>query len=274
MTLTRCPCVSSRAPSVCTSSILSPSRFRIPSSLLGRVEDERGGVQDRRRLLRAASFVVALAEKSIAPFLVPAHRTGRDHFGHPALGRVSRAAFADPAWPSRIAPVGASGVLRGLLGSRQSPSPRLVRARPEPGPLPSTGVTQLPRYYGPLRRLPRPAPRERVPSRPGSATGLPCCQSPRAYVLRPLPRRAERSSGVGVSDRPRRPSSIERRLGARIQPFGACSGFTRVAARTLADPPKADLCPRGFDGPVALAVSQVATKVHRHLLGPDLQRLR
>ncbi len=158
MTLTRCPCVSSRAPSVCTSSILSPSRFRIPSSLLGRVEDERGGVQDRRRLLRAASFVVALAEKSIAPFLVPAHRTGRDHFGHPALGRVSRAAFADPAWPSRIAPVGASGVLRGLLGSRQSPSPRLVRARPEPGPLPSTGVTQLHRYYGPLRRLPRPSP--------------------------------------------------------------------------------------------------------------------
>jgi hypothetical protein len=55
---------------------------------------------------------------------------------------------------------------------------------------------------------------------------------------------------------------------------GACSGFTRVAARTLADPPKADLCPRGFDGSVALAVSRVATKVYRHLLGPDLHRLR
>ena len=113
-----------------------------------------------------------------------------------------------------------------------------------------------------------------VPDRPGCATGLPCCQSPRAYVLRPLPRRAERSSRVGVSDRPRRPSSNERRLGARIQPFGACSGFTRVAARTLADPPKADLCPRGFDGSVALAVSRVATKVYRHLLGPDFHRLR
>ncbi len=49
-------------------------------------------------------------------------------------------------------------MLRGLPGSRQFPSPRLVRARPEPGPLPSTGVTQLPRYYGPLRRLPRPSP--------------------------------------------------------------------------------------------------------------------
>jgi len=56
---------------------------------LCRVEEERGGVQDRRRRVQAASFVAALAEKSIAPFLRSAHRTGRDHFGHPALGRVS-----------------------------------------------------------------------------------------------------------------------------------------------------------------------------------------
>src|SRR5713101_2224431 len=47
-----------------------------------RVEEERGGVQGRRRLKRATSFVVALAEKPIAPFPSPAHRTGRDHFGH------------------------------------------------------------------------------------------------------------------------------------------------------------------------------------------------
>jgi hypothetical protein len=120
-----------------------------------------------------------------------------------------------------------------------------------------------------------PVPRrDRYTGRPGRATGLPCCQSPRAYVLRPLPRRAERSPCVGRSDRPRRPSSIERRLGARIQPFGACSGFTRVAARTLADPPMADRCPRGFDGSVAIAVSRIATKVDRHLLGPDFHRLR
>src|SRR6059036_1203716 len=176
----------------------------------------------------------------------------------------------DPAWPSRTAPVGASGVSRGLPGSRQSPSPRLVRARPEPGPLPSTGVTQLHRYYGPLRRLSRPSPEgDRCRVAPAAPTGLPCCQSPRAYVLRPLPRRAERSSRVGVSDRPRRPSSIERRLGARIQPFGACSGFTRVAARTLADPPTADLCPRGFDGSVTLAISWVATKAMARVTDPS-----
>ena len=57
----------------------------------GSVESKRstvacraGGACDERQ-----SFGVALAEKPIAPFLLPAHRTGRDHFGHPALGRVS-----------------------------------------------------------------------------------------------------------------------------------------------------------------------------------------
>lgn len=43
-----------------------------------------------------------------------------------------------------------------------------------------------------------------------SAAGLPCCQFSRAYVLRPLPRRAERPSCVGASGRSRRPSSMER----------------------------------------------------------------
>ena len=46
-------------------------------------------MQDRRRRVRAAPFGVTLAEKPIAPFPLSAHRTGRDHFGHPALGRVS-----------------------------------------------------------------------------------------------------------------------------------------------------------------------------------------
>jgi hypothetical protein len=67
---------------------------------------------------------------------------------------------------------------------------------------------------------------------------------------------------------------VWRRLGARIDTFGACSGFTRVAARTLAGPPNVGACPWSFDGAVTLAVSQVATKAYRHLLGPDLHRLQ
>jgi hypothetical protein len=159
--------------------------------------------------------------------------------------------------------------------ARANPPPLGSSKRtPNQGPFPPLALPSFLGTMGPSDACLARPPKEPVPGRPGRATGLPCCQSPRAYVLRPLPRRAERSSCVGPSDRPRRPSSNERRLGARIQPFGACSGFTRVAARTLADPPKADLCPRGFDGSVALAVSRVATKVYRHLLGPDLHRLR
>jgi len=214
-----------------------------------------------------------------SPLIEPDVRISRirlsDGFHIKACARDERMHRSAPAWPSRRAPVGASGSFRGLLGSRQSPSPRLVRARPEPGPLPSTGVTQLPRYYGPLRRLPRPSPRRdryRVAPAARQASRVASHRVRTCYAH--YPGESSDLSRVGVSDRPRRPSSNERRLGARIQPFGACSGFTRVVARTLADPPKADLCPRGFDGSVALAVSRVATKVYRHLLGPDSHRLR
>src|SRR6202023_3038988 len=61
--------------------------------LCGRVEEKRGGVQDRRRQVRAASFVAALAEKSIAPFLLPAHRTGHADLPHLMLLTTSGRAF-------------------------------------------------------------------------------------------------------------------------------------------------------------------------------------
>jgi Helix-turn-helix domain len=97
----------------------------------------------------------------------------------------------------------------------------------------ATGTLQHVRVLNSIRPQ-----REPLPGRPGSELlGLPCFKSPLAYVLRPLPRRTGRPSRVGLSDRPRRPSSNERRLGARIQSFGACSGFTRVAARALATRP-------------------------------------
>src|SRR5688572_30842109 len=57
------------------------------------------------------------------------------------------------AWPLRIATLGASGSFRGFLDSRRSPDPWLSKSHPEPGPLSSTGVNQLHRYYEPLRLL-------------------------------------------------------------------------------------------------------------------------
>src|SRR5262249_25486222 len=89
----------------------------------GRVEDARDGVQDRRRLLRAASFVAALAEKSIAPSRVPAHRTGRDHFGHPALGRVSRTACAGGELRKSVQSQDAQLPKYGCLGELPIPRP-------------------------------------------------------------------------------------------------------------------------------------------------------
>src|SRR5260370_29285688 len=90
---------------------------------VGRVEEAGGGVQDRRRLLRAASFVATLAEKSIAPSLVPAHRTGRDHFGHPALGRVSRAAFTGASRGSRSRDRTPSSPKTAVVGNCRYPRP-------------------------------------------------------------------------------------------------------------------------------------------------------
>jgi hypothetical protein len=117
---------------------------------------------------------------------------------------------------------------------------------------PRTRAPSLDRRYSasPVLRAP-PTPVAPGPSagplasRPTWPTGLPCCQSARAYGLCPLPRRTNRPSSVGASGRPQRPSSMERGLGARIRLFEACSGFTRVTARTLADPPKRACRPRG-----------------------------
>ncbi len=64
------------------------------------------------------------------------------------------AAFARgrPAWPLGIASVAASEFAWELLGSSPIAStPCCSVGTPEPGLLPFTGVTRLPRYYEPLR---------------------------------------------------------------------------------------------------------------------------
>ena len=51
-----------------------------------------------------------------------------------------------------------------------------------------------------------PIPKTGCQARPGVVAGLPCSVAMRVCVLRPLPRRADRSSPDGCSDRSRRPS--------------------------------------------------------------------
>ncbi len=195
------------------------------------------------------------------PFPDPAHRTGRAVFPHPALGRGShpgmhrrpqRAAEsaasratgpgARPAWPWRTAPRGAAGALVGFAGSRQSPAPELVEAPPEPGPLPSPGVMLSPgskRYYGPLRRPPRPPsmrgdagrdPAPRWASRV-ALDAVPTCHAPYPGERSCRPRSVARAGSGGLPcfegrsalttclSRPARASHVLRPVGLPIRPW-------------------------------------------------------
>ena len=67
---------------------------------------------------------------------------------------------------------------------------------------------------------------------PNYPDNLPC-------VPRPLPRRTRTDAHVGFLLDPTRPSPKFRRVGVRYFTYEACSGFTLVAARKVAQPPKA-----------------------------------
>src|SRR5262245_8423891 len=92
-------------------------------------------------------------------------------------------------------------------------------------------------------------------------------------VPRPLPRRAIPPSWVGGSGGIQRPSLFEWQVGAHDVPFEACSGFTRIAARRLADPPVVGPCPESFSDSVALLAASVATGTYRHFPGQDFHLL-
>ena len=72
--------------------------------------------------------------------------------------------------------------------------------------------------------------------------GFPCCCAFHLPCMpTPLPRRIPAGALVALFPADRRPSPIDRRVGFRINRFGACSAFTRVPACMVAEPPKAAL---------------------------------
>ena len=73
---------------------------------------------------------------------------------------------------------------------------------------------------------------------PSCRTGLPRYPHHPSDVPCPLPRRIERVH-LSIASPSTRPSPKFRRVGIRIFTFEACSGFTRVTARRIAQPPKA-----------------------------------
>src|SRR5213078_1370110 len=82
-------------------------------------------------------------------------------------------------------------------------------------------------------------------------------------VPSPLPRRIERVR-VSIASPLTRPSPNGRRVGIRIVTFEACSGFTHVTARRIAQPPKATFVAR-------LRPDQLPSRAARQL--PDLSTI-
>src|SRR3954462_474559 len=98
-----------------------------------------------------------------------------------------------------------------------------------------------------------------APSRDGSPpmtrTTLPPCRAPDPGGSRRVP--------VSIASPLTRPSPFPRRVGIRIFTFEACSGFTRVTARWIAEPPRAAfvtrLRPGRFPGQAARQLPEQST---------------
>ena len=95
---------------------------------------------------------------------------------------------------------------------------------------------------------------------PLAATGLPRYPDHLPDVLCPVPRRIERVL-LSITSPSARPSPLRWRVGIHDFTFEACSGFTRITARRVAQPPKAAFVTR-------LRPGRLPNQVARQL--PDL----
>jgi hypothetical protein len=151
-----------------------------------------------------------------------------------------------------------SGVCRLIANHRSSSS---SEAHQKSGPFPPPA---LPGFIGHTtlsdsrrhRRLPRrrgryPRAVRASPDYPHHPSNVPC----------PLPRRIGTGASVGCFPIPLWPSPLCRRVGIRDFTFEACSGFTRVTARWIAQPPKAAFVTR-------LRPARLPGRVARQLPGP------
>ena len=128
----------------------------------------------------------------------------------------------------------------------------------------SAGVTQPRRSYDPVRLPPWPLPSATLRTLPSPLTGLP--RLPEPPFRRAVPTTPADRAGAHVDCFPRslEPSPSGRWVGIRIVTFGACSGFTHVTARRIAQPPKATFVTR-------LQPSRLPSQAARQL--PDLSTI-
>ena len=149
-------------------------------------------------------------------------------------------------------------------------------------PLCSTGITRLPRSYGPLRHLARPdlalAGCRLGVTRP-HRRGFPCCVgSPCAGMPPPLPRwnpgacRVVR--GGPLSAPGRRPSPCSNRVGFHIGLFRGLHGVHSRCGLPARRAAKAARCLEGFDGFVTSAAAPIATGWSDQLSGRESHPLK
>ena len=117
---------------------------------MGKVEMWRGGF--RLNISVAASFVWrCLSSSAMAPFPHPAHRTGQADFRIRLSDKTSRLCFCVRRHLQFL------NTLLELIGCPISRSFTTYCVCLELRSLPSTGITQLPRYYEPLRHPKAPS---------------------------------------------------------------------------------------------------------------------
>ena len=236
----------------------------------------RIGSSRLRAPLSMVSMHASTANHNGQGFPMSAHRTGRAVFPHPALGRVSHHGmhkrlsrlFGRDAQRLLESP-GQARSLQALANLRLLNSSRRTSNQ---GSFPPRWLCCPPSAIGTMSPSDFPRGSTLMMERGSrlAAWDLPCCPVCYADVPRPLPRRANPWSSVGCSHGHQRPSRLFRPVGPRDFTFEACSGFTHVAARRLADPPTVGLCPKSFDQSVALRIVLVATGVSRQLPRQDL----
>src|SRR5262252_7043995 len=132
-----------------------------------------------------------------------------------------------------------SGVLR-LIANRLLLSSPSSKAHQKSGPFPPP---ELPGFIG--RTSLSDSRSRRHPSgdvwggNPRAIGPPPMCHVALSTCRAHYPGRSERVHMSGFLPRSMQPSPLHRRVGIRIATFEACSGFTHVTARRLAQPPKA-----------------------------------
>src|SRR5262245_39951365 len=137
----------------------------------------------------------------------------------------------------------------------------IFESMPQVRALCSAGITRRQRSYRPIRLPSWPPPNSDVEAATLADDGSPpVTRTTFSDVPCPLPRRIERVL-VSIASPLMQPSPNGRRVGIRIVTFEACSGFTRVTAHRIAQPPKATFVTR-------LRPSQLPGQAARQL--PDL----